>query len=145
MILIKNAARGFKLPQGFSATMRQLFLLLKIPRSVEVSVVFVNPQVMRRLNRRYRRQDRLTNVLSFGCNPGERRAILKSSRGMLGEIFIAPSVARREAAAAGIAFNQQLTRLMVHAILHLLGYEHGRSRMRRRMERKEQEILRKLR
>lgn len=145
MIVVRNSAAGFKVPKSFTAISRRLFLLLKIPRLAEISVVFVNPSAMRRLNRRYRRKDRVTSVLSFGCDAGERRAILKSGRGMLGEIFIVPSAARREAAGLNIGFNQQLTRLLVHAILHLLGYEHGRSREAKRMERKEQEILGKLR
>jgi probable rRNA maturation factor len=72
---------------------------------------------MRRLNRAYRRADRVTDVLSF---PGEGTA--------LGDIAIATGVARRQARAHGHDAAVEVRLLALHGLLHLLGYDHEADR-----------------
>ena len=79
-----------------------------------VTVALVSDQRVRALNRRYRGQDRSTDVLSFPADePGE-----------LGDIVIALGVATRQARAAGHALTTELRVLALHGLLHLLGYDH---------------------
>lgn len=81
-----------------------------------VTVALVPDLRVRRLNRRYRRVDRATDVLSFPS--GEP--------GHLGDIVIAAGVARRQARAAGHSLQTELRILALHGLLHLLGYDHER-------------------
>jgi probable rRNA maturation factor len=91
------------------------------------------------LNRRYRRKDKPTDVLSFPCDEGASRRG-RGSR-YLGDIVIAAGVARRQARQAGHSFQTELRVLALHGLLHLLGYDHetdaGRmSRVERRLRAK---------
>ncbi|MBI4887953.1 MAG: rRNA maturation RNase YbeY [Acidobacteria bacterium] len=81
-----------------------------------VTVAIVPDARVRALNRRYRRTDRATDVLSF---PG-------GEPGALGDIVIAAGVARRQARGAGHALRTELRILALHGLLHLLGYDHER-------------------
>ena len=84
-----------------------------------LSVVFVNARTMRELNDRYRQKDYATDVLSFcyGSTMLERRPFL-------GEIVIAPEVAVNQAIRRGASLERELRTLLVHGILHLLGFDH---------------------
>ena len=84
-----------------------------------LEVVFVGPRKMRSLNHTYRDKDYATDVLSF-------RYRSESQEGMnfLGEIVIAPEVARAQALRWGSAPEREIRKLLLHGILHLLGYDH---------------------
>lgn len=101
-------------------------------RSARVSVTFVGRDGMRRLNRDYKDRDAPTDVLAFPLDgPG----------GLVGDIYLCPWVARREAAARRVPVRRELIRLVIHGTLHVLGHDHPengqreRSRMWRRQER----------
>jgi probable rRNA maturation factor len=81
-----------------------------------MTVAIVPDRRIRDLNRRYRRTDRVTDVLSF---PSEER-------GYLGDVVIAAGVARRQARDAGHSLQTELRVLALHGLLHLLGYDHER-------------------
>jgi probable rRNA maturation factor len=98
-----------------------------------VSVTFLGRDSMRRLNATHKGHDRPTDVLTFA---------LGDSRGpVIGDMYICPWVARREARARGIPLREELIRLVVHGTLHAVGREHPdgpnrtRSAMWRRQER----------
>ena len=107
--------------------------------NVEVSVLFVGDRAMRSLNRRYRRKDRTTDVLSFPFHEGAKRAVRPE---LLGDIVIAVPVAERQACDAGTGLAAEIDRLLVHGLLHLVGYDHERGPLEaKRMERRERELL----
>ena len=83
-------------------------------RPREVSVYFCGDQRMRALNRRYRRRDRPTDVLSFPAGGG----------GLLGDIVISVPYATRQARRRRQPASAELDRLLLHGYLHLLGYDH---------------------
>lgn len=83
-------------------------------RPREVSVYFCGDRRMRALNRRYRRRDRSTDVLSFPAG-GE---------GLLGDIVISVPYATRQARRRRQPASAELDRLLLHGYLHLLGYDH---------------------
>ena len=82
-----------------------------------LAVRFVGDRLMRRLNRQYRGRDATTDVLSF---PGE---VTQEGR-HLGDIAVSVPAARRQALRAGHPVARELKVLLVHGILHCLGYDH---------------------
>jgi len=102
----------------------------------EVNIALVSDARMRTLNRRYRRRDKVTDVLSFGAGAEPRAAIL-------GDIVIATGVARRQAGEAGHSYQSELRVLALHGLLHLLGYDHHHAADDGRMERLELSLRKK--
>jgi probable rRNA maturation factor len=102
-------------------------------RRALISVTFLGRDGMRRLNAEYKRHDRPTDVLTFALRDPTGRTV--------GDVYVCPWVARREAKARGVSLRQELIRLVVHGTLHALGRDHpagpGRTRsaMWRRQER----------
>jgi probable rRNA maturation factor len=85
-------------------------------RAAEVSVLFCADGRMRSLNRRYRGKDRATDVLAFPAGP--------AARGFLGDIVVSVPYAGREARRRFEPPARELDRLLVHGLLHLMGYDH---------------------
>jgi len=105
----------------------------------ELSVLFVGDRAMRTLNRRYRGMDKTTDVLSFSLREGKFPEIQPDN---LGDVVISVPVAVRQAREAGHALDRELDRLLVHGILHVLGYDHvSGGNEAARMRRKEQKLL----
>jgi probable rRNA maturation factor len=84
-----------------------------------VTVAFVGSSSMRMLNRRFRGRDYATDVLSFeyGGGPVEDQSLL-------GELVLAPEVAKANARRWGSSLEREIRKLLVHGLLHLLGYDH---------------------
>jgi probable rRNA maturation factor len=110
-------------------------------RSAEVSVTLTNDRAMRAINKRWRGQDKPTNVLSFPAIalPGGRR-----QPHVLGDIAIAYETTRREAETENKPFGHHLSHLAVHGFLHLIGYDHEKDDDAETMERLERHILARL-
>jgi len=107
----------------------------------ELSVLLVSDGEMRRLNRRWRGRDRPTDVLAFAQAEGPGGA----PDGVLGDVVISIDTARRQAAERGETVGREADRLLVHGVLHLLGYDHERSTAEaRRMQRRERALARLL-
>ncbi len=104
----------------------------------EISVALVGSARSRALNRRYRRRDRVTNVLSFPASDAARR------NGLLGDLVICPAVLRTEARAQRKPVTAHWAHLVVHGVLHLVGFDHVKAQDARRMERREIRVLRRL-
>jgi probable rRNA maturation factor len=85
-------------------------------RRADFSVTFLGPEAMRRLNREHKRHDYPTDVLAF--------ALAQPDGGILGDIYICRAVAYRQARALNLPPREELVRLVVHGVLHVLGYDH---------------------
>jgi probable rRNA maturation factor len=105
----------------------------------QISVLLVGPAASRSLNVRYRRRDRPTNVLSFPATGEARR-----HGGLLGDLVICPAVLRAEAREQGKPLSAHWAHLIVHGVLHLVGFDHERDDDARRMQRREIRVLREL-
>lgn len=98
-----------------------------------VNIVVVTDRHIRRLNRDFRRNDAVTDVLSF---PTDARDFRPGAR-ILGDIVIARGAAKRQARMAGHSELTELRILALHGLLHLLGYDHhGPSDAMARLERR---------
>lgn len=109
--------------------------------ALELSILLTDDSAVARLNREWRGKSGPTNVLSF---PGETPPDAGSETGMpilLGDIAIAFETVVAESDAAGIPITDHLRHLVVHGVLHLLGYDHENDKDADRMERCEVEIL----
>ena len=86
----------------------------------EVSVLLCGDRSMRSLNRAYRGKDKSTDVLSFPATPGEK--------GFLGDLVVCLPQARRQARAGHATVAKTVDKLLLHGLLHLLGYDHETDR-----------------
>ncbi|MSR25034.1 MAG: rRNA maturation RNase YbeY [Nitrospiraceae bacterium] len=115
----------------------------------DLSLLLVGDRAMRRLNRRYRRKDRTTDVLAFPVRKHSARPVPRASRlvpALLGDIVISLPQAERQAKRAGHTLEREVAVLIAHGLLHLMGYDHERSaREARRMSLRERAIARALR
>ena len=112
---------------------------LRIPRVVAIHVT--DSRTVRRLNRRFRREDSTTDVLSFNTDfDGLRRP---DGSAELGEIVIALPVAARGARERSVSVAEELALLTVHGTLHLLGFDHEEPEEDRRMKEMERVALRR--
>jgi len=109
----------------------------------ELCLVLADDRSVRRLNRQWRGKDKPTNVLSFPS--GELVDGRASATAVpLGDVIIAYGVTTSEAAKQGKTLTAHLVHLIVHGVLHLLGYDHERDADAERMEALEIEILHRL-
>ena len=107
----------------------------------ELSVVFVDDEEMQRLNAAYRLLDRPTDVLAFAMTEG---AFGDLNPQILGDVVISTQTAQRQAERAGRSGDDELDALLVHGILHLIGYDHERSAADARTMRNQERRLRRL-
>mgnify|MGYP004453943885 CR=1 FL=1 len=114
------------------------------PEVTEVSINFVNNDAIKELNNDYRGVDLVTDVLSFECDgadDGEFAMPGVEEVYELGDIVIAPDVAEKQAGEFGTTFEDELSLLITHGLLHLCGYDHMEEEEARVMEGKERDLL----
>lgn len=112
-----------------------------LPADAGLTLAFVGDAAMRELNRRHRRKDRTTDVLSFGQDLGRAsgaRAVARLVREAdgtlhLGDVVVSPAQARRQARRGGHALEAEVAFLAAHGALHLLGFDDATAAGRRRM------------
>lgn len=104
----------------------------------ELSIALVSDPQIRRLNHQYRHQDSPTDVLSFPLADA-------TCPFLLGDVIISVETASRQAAGRGVGLAEELRSLLIHGILHLVGYDHEVSTSAaKRMRRKERELKARL-
>ena len=97
----------------------------------EVAVVLVGANKIQNLNKRYRRKNRVTYVLSFGADGDNEE---------LGDIVICVPRAKKQAREKGDSFEKELATLLIHGFLHLAGYDHEKKKEADNMQRLEKRI-----
>ena len=91
------------------------------------TLVLCSDYSIRKLNRKYRGKDRPTDVLSFAFKDPD----------LLGEIYISLQRVRVQARAYGLSYDEELKRVLIHGLLHLMGYDHHKKTQRLLMEERE--------
>jgi len=109
-------------------------------RDARLSIAFVTTRRIAALNRTHLRHAGATDVISFGFAP------VDATGDVVGDIYIAPDVARRNARTAGESVREELLRLVVHGVLHVLGHDHPEddSRYTSPMWERQERLLRSL-
>ena len=128
-------------PVAATGLTRWLARVAPAPARGDVTIALVSDRQIRELNRRFRRKDRVTDVLSFPAGSALTDGPSSPASRFLGDIVIAPGVAGRQARAAGHTLDMELRVLALHGLLHLLGYDHERdggemARLERRLRRR---------
>lgn len=109
-------------------------------RAALVSIAFVSARAIRQLNRAHLGVDGPTDVIAFALARTGRAAPL------IGDIYIAPAIARTHARRHGVAVGEEMTRLVVHGVLHVVGHDHpdGPARGSSAMWRRQERLIRRL-
>ena len=146
--MILNRQRAVRLAQRplqlFVARVRRELRL----DQADLTICFVSDAEIARMNQEFRKKKGPTDVLSFPARERRRSAVLRRRARVrpagyfLGDIAIAPSVARRNAKTLGRTLPSELKILILHGVLHLLGYDHETDRGQ--MDRIEARLRRKL-
>jgi probable rRNA maturation factor len=133
-------AEGVRVPVARARVARVAERVLRAEgvRHAMISVAFVTDREIAALNWRHLRHRGPTDVISFGFVPAEKGGPV------VGDVYIAPAVARRNALAHGRGIREETLRLVVHGVLHVLGYDHpaDESRYRSPMWRRQERLLR---
>lgn len=105
----------------------------------EISLLFVNDPQIQALNRKHLRRDKPTNVLAFPMREGEFSTLHPH---LLGDLVISVETAKRQSNRFGLNDMEMVILLMVHGVLHLIGYEHeGTKKGAREMTLKQKELF----
>jgi len=118
----------------------------KIVKEVELSIAFIGPGRMRKINRRYREKNRVTDVLAF---PESKILLEKFKVGAakkvqgLGEIVICLREVKKNAKRFNSSSEKELVRVLIHGTLHLLGYDHEEAKEAKKIKEKEDFYLSK--
>jgi probable rRNA maturation factor len=99
---------------------------------VELSVALVDDATIRGLNRSYRRKDKATDVLAFPLQEVDKRR-LRGLAGALGDVILSVDTARKQARRHRRPLLDELTMLLAHGLLHLVGFDHRNDREEREM------------
>lgn len=121
---------------SLSGLARHVLVKEGLDESAELSILLIGADHIRRLNSRFAGNDYATDVLSFPMMDDE-----DATESMLGDVVLCPEVARANAEKLNHSLDRELNVLLVHGILHLLGYDHQGKTDHSEMERRLTEIL----
>jgi probable rRNA maturation factor len=115
-VLVKKRVRGVESKLLSKIAHRALEVLGL--NNAELSIVLVSDAQIKRLNKLYRNKDKPTDVLSFPIGEKVNGWLI------LGDVVISVDTAKRQAKELGCSLEEELKRLLVHGLVHLLGYDH---------------------
>ncbi|MCG0274752.1 MAG: rRNA maturation RNase YbeY [Thermosediminibacteraceae bacterium] len=133
-----------KLEELIRRTVELALNLEGVSGDAEVSVALVDNDYIHELNKTYRGKDMPTDVLSFPMHDIGSKSDFESNEEverLLGDIVISLEKAKEQARAYGHSFEREIAYLVVHGVLHLLGYDHETEEERKVMREKEEKTL----
>ena len=143
MIEINNLTY-FRVDEKFLKKLAQKVLANEEKNKTELSIALVGPKRIKELNKKYRKKDRITDTLSFTYNNSGQPAKLREAL-LAGEIVICPQEVKKNAKRFDSTFKKELTRVLIHGILHLFGYDHeGSEKEAEKMRKKEEYYFSKI-
>tara|TARA_B100000315_G_scaffold260401_1_gene321443 strand:+ start:3147 stop:3635 length:489 start_codon:yes stop_codon:yes gene_type:complete len=138
IVSLSNRQRMFRIRSQLLISTAKTILRHAGHLTGELSVLLINDRAMRALNAQYRGKNQATDVLSFP-QPASQDGVAH----LIGDVVISLQTATRQAQERQSTLHEEIVRLLVHGILHLLGYDHERSPQEfRRMRNKERMIIR---
>ena len=155
-VLIDNRQKGIEVDEAMEALVTQVVEKVlayeECEEDYEVSISFVSDEEMRSLNNEYRGIDKETDVLSFPMvefmdeelEEEDENAEYIDEEIALGDIVISMKSVREQAEDYGHSINRELAFLLVHGMLHLLGYDHEDEASEKEMFEKQETILKEM-
>jgi probable rRNA maturation factor len=138
MILLKNQQQLIPVGERRIKKIAENILNYLGISSHELSILFLDNRGIAEINKKYLKRNRPTNVISFALNEGECRNINPQ---VLGDVVISIEKAQEQVGTNGTTLEEEISFLLIHGILHLLGYDHVRGKgERERMREKEKEV-----
>lgn len=132
-VIVSCKVKGLRLKTKVEKWAKNILNHLGI-KGRELGVLLVGDKEIHELNRQYLGRDRPTNVLAFPMDGPSNR--------LLGDIVISVQTAQREAEERGVSLEEHLALLLIHGVLHLLGYDHEKGgKEATKMRKKEKELL----
>ena len=150
-IAVDNQQAGVVLPRGYKSVIRRAASLTlsasNFDKRAEIGVTLVSPEEIRRLNLTHRKVDRPTDVLSFPLvtdpfHPSPEDLYRGSVS--LGDVIVCPEVIREQANSFHVSFMEELSRMVIHSVLHLLGWDHAEKDEEKEMFALQEKILSEL-
>lgn len=139
-VKVINQNKKYKINKAFvKKIVLGILKCLKKNKGARLEFVFLDDKAIRGLNRRFKGKDSATDVLSFGLD-GPEFGIEE----FFGEIFISLDAARRNSKIFKTEFEEEVSRYVIHGILHLFRFNDETPLKKRRMSKKEDEVLRRL-
>ncbi|MCH6574734.1 MAG: rRNA maturation RNase YbeY [Bacteroidetes bacterium] len=132
-ILDKNNFFDKDEKKNIRSTVLKIFTILVQPKDSEICISFVDDKTIRELNNSYRNINRATDVLSFPQDGPDFS--------ILGDIVISVDTAKRHAVRYENTYEFEIKKLIVHGILHLLGFDHKKKKETIVMREKEKQLL----
>ena len=135
-----------KLYEVIKNVINTTLLVEVIPKSVEISIVLVDNEYIQKLNMKYRNKDVPTDVLSFALRESyedEPEVFQIWDEEPMGDIVVSLEKAKEQAQEYGHSFEREVGYLVVHGMLHLLGFDHMDDEETKIMRKKEEAILAK--
>ncbi|MGD2028335.1 MAG: rRNA maturation RNase YbeY [Desulfobacterales bacterium] len=141
-VLLDNRQKKYKIsPKKVKQKARAILNALAC-HDAELSILIVDDPEISELNKKYLDRHGPTNVIAFPMRTGQFNNIAPQ---VLGDVVISIETAAREGKVAGISMEERFTQLLVHGILHLLGYDHETNKTQAyEMEKKSTEILKRI-
>jgi len=122
-ILINKEIRDRQITKNFIERLAKEILSFLNKQNVELSITLTDNESIKSLNKDWRGKDKPTDVLSFPINekpPGYNYYLL-------GDVVISLPFAKKQAEEIGFSYKEEVLRLLIHGVLHLLGYDHEKS------------------
>ena len=154
-VLLRNLQRSVPIDTKRLCRMAEKILTAARVEHTELSITLVSDRRIRALNARYRKKNRATDVLAFPLAVPYAPPLCKGRLGgveswdfqkapvLLGDVVISLSTAQRQAHSLGHGLYEEVAQLLVHGVLHLLGYDHEQGPQEAaRMIRQEHRLLR---
>jgi probable rRNA maturation factor len=142
-ILIENRQTAIKIERRrIRGTVSRILKILNCAGK-EISISFTDDEKIKKLNKQYLGRNKPTNVLSFSLQEGEYGNINPQT---LGDVVISVETAQKDAVNGKLTFEQEIDFLIIHGILHLLGYNHENTTAEetKKMKQKEKELFNKI-
>lgn len=137
-----NQKVGRTIPKTFwQKVFKKASKVLKIRKSLKVSIALVGEKEIKNLNRIYRGKNSVTDVLSFAETKDDFKSISAVAKNYIGEIIICYPRALKQAKENKQSLKQELSLLLVHGLLHLLGYHHQTKKERKVRQAIENKII----
>jgi probable rRNA maturation factor len=141
-ILIEDRQDSYRISHEETGKKAETILNALECRDGELSILIVDDPEIARLNKKYLSRSGPTNVIAFPMQQGPFGQITPN---LLGDVVISIDTAAREAQEAGISVESRIDQLLIHGILHLLGFDHEKtSEQAKAMRIKEEELLKLL-
>ncbi len=147
-IWIENRQQNVRLFRGYVSFLRgvigETLAFEAFPYKAEISVSMVSPEEIRELNASYRQKNASTDVLSFPMTEDFEllsEGDLSGDAVLLGDVIVCPQVIENQAKDFGTTFREELSLMVIHSVLHLLGYDHMEENEKKEMFAKQEAVL----